>query len=54
MSRGDIGFDSELNEVVIVERDGERRVPLAPKEEIAAAILDRVESLREKAASGKQ
>ena len=54
VSRADIGFDSELNEVVIVEREGERRVPLAPKEEIAAAILDRVESLREKAASGKQ
>jgi phosphopantothenoylcysteine decarboxylase / phosphopantothenate---cysteine ligase len=53
VSRTDIGFDSELNEVVIVERDGERRVPLAPKEEVAGAILDRVEALREKAESGK-
>jgi phosphopantothenoylcysteine decarboxylase / phosphopantothenate---cysteine ligase len=54
VSRAEIGFDSELNEVVIVERDGERRVPLAPKEEVAAAILDRVEALREKTASGKR
>jgi phosphopantothenoylcysteine decarboxylase / phosphopantothenate---cysteine ligase len=46
VSRAEIGFDSALNEVVIVERDGERRVPLAPKEEIADAILDRVEALR--------
>ena len=46
VSRADIGFDSALNEVVIVERGGERRVPLAPKEEVAAAILDRVEALR--------
>jgi phosphopantothenoylcysteine decarboxylase / phosphopantothenate---cysteine ligase len=46
VSRAEIGFDSALNEVVIVERDGERRVALAPKEEVAAAILDRVEALR--------
>ena len=52
VSRADIGFDSALNEVVIVERDGERRVPLAPKEEVADAILDRVEALREQAARG--
>jgi phosphopantothenoylcysteine decarboxylase/phosphopantothenate--cysteine ligase len=54
VSRAEIGFDSALNEVVVVERDGERRVPLAPKEEIAAAILDRVEALRERAASPKR
>ena len=52
VSRVEIGFDSALNEVVIVERDGERRVPLAPKAEVAAAILDRVEALREQATSG--
>ncbi|OLE38684.1 MAG: phosphopantothenoylcysteine decarboxylase [Actinobacteria bacterium 13_1_20CM_3_68_9] len=46
VSRAEIGFDSALNEVVIVESDGERRVALAPKEEVAAAILDRVEALR--------
>ena len=48
VSRAEIGFDSALNEVVIVERAGERRVPLAPKEEVAAAILDRVEAIRER------
>lgn len=46
VSRSDIGFDSEQNEVVIVDRDGEHRVALAPKHEVADAILDRVESLR--------
>ena len=39
---------------MIVERDRERPVPLAPKEEVAAAILDRVEALREGAARGKR
>jgi phosphopantothenoylcysteine decarboxylase / phosphopantothenate---cysteine ligase len=46
VSRSDIGFDSEQNEVTIVERSGERHLSLAPKEEIAAAILDRVDALR--------
>ena len=45
VSRGDIGFDSPDNEVVIVWPQGERRVPKAAKREIAAAILDEVESL---------
>jgi phosphopantothenoylcysteine decarboxylase/phosphopantothenate--cysteine ligase len=49
VSRAEIGFDSELNEVVILDHDGERRVGLAPKEEIADAILDRVEALRARA-----
>jgi phosphopantothenoylcysteine decarboxylase/phosphopantothenate--cysteine ligase len=46
VSRSDIGFDSEQNEVVIVDRDGEHRVDLAPKAKVADAILDRVEALR--------
>jgi phosphopantothenoylcysteine decarboxylase/phosphopantothenate--cysteine ligase len=46
VSRSEIGFESSDNEVVIVERDGEHRVPLASKEEIADAILDRVEAIR--------
>ncbi|HYQ13631.1 MAG TPA: bifunctional phosphopantothenoylcysteine decarboxylase/phosphopantothenate--cysteine ligase CoaBC [Solirubrobacterales bacterium] len=46
VSRPDIGFDSEQNEVVIVDREGEHRVELAPKRAVADAILDRVESLR--------
>jgi phosphopantothenoylcysteine decarboxylase/phosphopantothenate--cysteine ligase len=46
VSRADIGFDSEQNEVVIVDREGEHRVGLAPKRDVADAILDRVEALR--------
>ena len=43
VSRDDVGFDAEENEVVIVSAQGERRVGKAPKAEIAAAILDEVE-----------
>jgi phosphopantothenoylcysteine decarboxylase/phosphopantothenate--cysteine ligase len=46
VSRSDIGFDSEQNEVVIVDRAGEHRVELAPKRDVADAILDRVQALR--------
>jgi phosphopantothenoylcysteine decarboxylase/phosphopantothenate--cysteine ligase len=49
VSRSDIGFDSAANEIVIVEADGEHPVPLSSKEEIADAILDRVEALRSEA-----
>jgi phosphopantothenoylcysteine decarboxylase/phosphopantothenate--cysteine ligase len=45
VSREDVGFDSEQNEVVIVSAKGERVVDKAPKGEIAAAILDEVELL---------
>ena len=42
VSREDIGFDAADNEVVLVSRDGERRLEKASKERIAAAILDAV------------
>jgi phosphopantothenoylcysteine decarboxylase/phosphopantothenate--cysteine ligase len=42
VSREDIGFDARENEVVLVSADGERRLEKAPKEHIAAAILDAV------------
>jgi phosphopantothenoylcysteine decarboxylase/phosphopantothenate--cysteine ligase len=45
VGRADIGFDSGENEVVIVSRAGDRRVPKAPKAAIAAAILDEAERL---------
>ena len=55
VSRSDIGFDSDRNEVVVVDREGEHRVELAPKGEVADAILDRVEVLRaNRAAREKQ
>ena len=46
VSRSEIGFDSADNEVTIVERGGDHHVPLAPKAQVADAILDRVEALR--------
>ena len=45
VGRADIGFDSAENEVVLVTRDGERTVPKASKQAIAAAILDEAERL---------
>jgi phosphopantothenoylcysteine decarboxylase / phosphopantothenate---cysteine ligase len=50
VSREDIGFDAEQNEVVLVTASGERRVAKAPKDRIAAAIVDTAEELlRERA-----
>jgi phosphopantothenoylcysteine decarboxylase/phosphopantothenate--cysteine ligase len=46
VSRSEIGFDAADNEVTIVERGGDHHVPLAPKTQVADAILDRVEALR--------
>jgi phosphopantothenoylcysteine decarboxylase/phosphopantothenate--cysteine ligase len=45
VSRSDIGFDVETNEVVLVAADGEQHVPLAAKGDVARTILDRVEIL---------
>jgi len=46
VSRPEIGFDSPRNEVTIIESEGEHRVALAPKGQVADAILDRVGALR--------
>jgi phosphopantothenoylcysteine decarboxylase/phosphopantothenate--cysteine ligase len=43
VSREDIGFDAPDNEVVLISASGERTVGKAPKERIAAVILDEVE-----------
>ena len=48
VSRSDIGFDTSENEVVLVSAGGERTVAKAPKERIAAEILDEVERLLER------
>jgi len=45
VSRSDIGFDAGDNEVVLITAAGERTVPKAPKNEIAAAIVDAAEEL---------
>jgi phosphopantothenoylcysteine decarboxylase / phosphopantothenate---cysteine ligase len=47
VSRSDIGFDAYENEVTLLTSTGERTVAKAPKDEIAAAILDEVERLIE-------
>jgi phosphopantothenoylcysteine decarboxylase/phosphopantothenate--cysteine ligase len=45
VARDDIGFDSDENEVVLVTASGERRVEKAPKDRIAATIVDTAEEL---------
>jgi phosphopantothenoylcysteine decarboxylase / phosphopantothenate---cysteine ligase len=50
ISRGDVGFDTPDNEVVLVEAGTEQRLEKAPKDRIAAAIVERAEELlRERA-----
>ena len=45
VSRSDIGFDVDDNEVSLVAADGVEHVPRAHKRVIAAAVLDRVQLL---------
>jgi phosphopantothenoylcysteine decarboxylase / phosphopantothenate---cysteine ligase len=45
VSRTDIGFDAYENEVTLLTAHGEQTVAKAPKDEVAAAILDEVEVL---------
>jgi len=47
ISRPDIGFDVDANEVTILSTTEQRHVPRAGKAQVAAAILDAVESLRD-------
>ncbi len=49
ISHADVGFDAPDNEVVLVSAEGERRLEKAPKERIAAAILDEVAGRLEEA-----
>jgi phosphopantothenoylcysteine decarboxylase/phosphopantothenate--cysteine ligase len=45
VGRSDIGFDAVDNEVVLVSAAGERALPKARKEAVAASILDEIEGL---------
>ena len=45
ISRTDAGFDADTNAVTLVSAAGDEQVALAPKAQIAAAILDRAEKL---------
>jgi phosphopantothenoylcysteine decarboxylase/phosphopantothenate--cysteine ligase len=47
VSRSDIGFESDWNELVLITAAGERAVSRRSKEECAVAILDEVEALLE-------
>jgi phosphopantothenoylcysteine decarboxylase/phosphopantothenate--cysteine ligase len=47
VARSDVGFESLENEVVLISDAGERAVGKAPKQRIAAEILDEVERLLE-------
>ncbi len=47
VSRTDIGFEAPDNEVTLVGHHGERRLEKAPKERVAAAVLDEVVRLLE-------
>jgi phosphopantothenoylcysteine decarboxylase / phosphopantothenate---cysteine ligase len=52
ISRADIGFDSDQNEVLILTRDGgEQHIARTAKGEVADHVLDQVGRLREAAAS---
>ena len=45
VARSDIGFEVDENEVALVGPDGVEHLPKASKAAIAAAILDRIETL---------
>jgi phosphopantothenoylcysteine decarboxylase/phosphopantothenate--cysteine ligase len=45
VSRSDIGFDRNENEVVLISRSSETRIAKAPKARIAAAVLDEAVAL---------
>jgi phosphopantothenoylcysteine decarboxylase/phosphopantothenate--cysteine ligase len=53
ISRADIGFDVDENEVTIVTAGGAEPVPQGSKPEVAAAVLDVVERLRTKSAEAR-
>jgi phosphopantothenoylcysteine decarboxylase/phosphopantothenate--cysteine ligase len=40
------GFDVDTNEVVIIDREGERKLPVMDKGDVAAAIFDRILELK--------
>jgi phosphopantothenoylcysteine decarboxylase/phosphopantothenate--cysteine ligase len=52
VSRSDAGFESDTNAVTLVDEEGETAVALASKTAVAGTILDHVQRLRSRAASG--
>lgn len=51
ISRADRGFDAETNAVTIVTAEGTEPIPLGPKAQIAAAVLDRAETFLSRTAA---
>jgi phosphopantothenoylcysteine decarboxylase/phosphopantothenate--cysteine ligase len=49
VSNPEIGFESDRNAVTLIAAEGETEVSIASKDEVAEAILDEVDRLREKA-----
>ena len=47
-----IGFDAPDNEVTLLTKAGDRRLAKAPKDEIAAGIVDEIERLLEERGRG--
>jgi phosphopantothenoylcysteine decarboxylase/phosphopantothenate--cysteine ligase len=45
VSKPGSGFDVETNEVILIDRDSEERLPLMTKDAVAALLLDRVERI---------
>jgi phosphopantothenoylcysteine decarboxylase / phosphopantothenate---cysteine ligase len=55
VSRDDIGFEVDDNQVTIIDRRGERQLPRLPKADVAALVLDRVQELQlERAVPSKE
>jgi phosphopantothenoylcysteine decarboxylase/phosphopantothenate--cysteine ligase len=46
VSRKGAGFDVDTNEVVIIDRERERKLPVMDKEDVAGAIFDRILELK--------
>jgi phosphopantothenoylcysteine decarboxylase/phosphopantothenate--cysteine ligase len=45
VSKPGSGFDVETNEVILIDRDTEERLPLMTKDAVAALLLDRIERI---------
>jgi len=46
VSREEIGFESEHNEVVVIDAEGEHPIPMGAKRDVADAILDQIRGMR--------
>jgi phosphopantothenoylcysteine decarboxylase/phosphopantothenate--cysteine ligase len=47
VSKAGSGFDVDTNEVVIIDRKVEKRLPLMSKDDVAMALFDRIKELKD-------